>query len=194
MTCFATGTKVTTEEGEIAVDQLKPGQRILTRDNGYQPVRWIWTTRMSGRYLFDNPHLRPVMVRKGAFGDGMPVADTMMSQNTRVPVVTKSLRLIGIERIEMLALKNLIDHDSVLFMPVVGIQYVHLVFDQHEIVAANGFWTECFNTTDTSLKGVGNAQRLEILDIFPKLKAVRNCEQPVQQAFRVNSGMIRRFL
>jgi hypothetical protein len=42
--------------------------------------------------------------------------------------------------------------------------------DRHEIVLTDGIWTESFQPEDQSLKGIGNAQRLEIFEIFPELK------------------------
>ena len=43
------------------------------------------------------------------------------------------------------------------------------MFDCHQIIRSDGLWTESFQPGDYSLKGVGNAQRGEILELFPEL-------------------------
>jgi hypothetical protein len=53
---------------------------------------------------------------------------------------------------------------------VLGVTYIHFMFAQHEVVLSDGAWTESFQPGDLSLKGVGNAQRNEILELFPELK------------------------
>ena len=39
-----------------------------------------------------------------------------------------------------------------------------------EVVLVDGIWTESFHPDDQSLKSIGNAQRLELCEIFPDLK------------------------
>jgi len=46
---------------------------------------------------------------------------------------------------------------------------IHFMFTQHEVVLSDGAWTESFQPGDLSLKGIGNAQRNEILELFPEL-------------------------
>jgi hypothetical protein len=45
-----------------------------------------------------------------------------------------------------------------------------MMFDSHEVVLGDGAWTESFQPGDYSLKGIGNAQRNEIFELFPELR------------------------
>lgn len=47
--------------------------------------------------------------------------------------------------------------------------YYHLLFDQHEIIYANGAPTESFHPGDLSLTGLDRAARQEVLELFPEL-------------------------
>ncbi len=171
MSCFTTGTLIATDNGEVAVEKLRPGDLILTRDHGLRALRWIGMRRLSGRFLLDNPHLRPILVRKGAFGGGMPERDTMISPNNRLPLSDTQAGFLSRRKEEMVPIKNLIDHRGVQQIDTLGITYVHLMFHRHQVVAANGFWAECFKTGDYSLNAIGNSQRNEVFEIFPELQA-----------------------
>jgi hypothetical protein len=47
--------------------------------------------------------------------------------------------------------------------------YIHFMFDQHEVILSDGSWTESFQPGHQTLDGLGNAQRQEILELFPEL-------------------------
>ncbi|HHX91474.1 MAG TPA: hypothetical protein GX700_17250, partial [Paracoccus sp.] len=38
--CFTPGTRIDTARGAVAVEDLVAGDKVLTRDNGYQPLAW----------------------------------------------------------------------------------------------------------------------------------------------------------
>jgi Hint domain len=167
--CFTPGTMVTTQRGECPVEHLTVGDRVITRDNGMQPVRWIGKTQM---FLYDfqaDPHLLPVFIRQGALGKGLPERDMMLSPNHRVLVANERTALRFREREVLVAAKHLTTH-GVHTVQSSGTTYIHFMCDRHEIVLADGIWTESFQPEDHSLKGIGNAQRLEIYEIFPDLK------------------------
>ncbi len=49
------------------------------------------------------------------------------------------------------------------------VTYIHLLFDQHEIICADGAWTESFQPGRRTLGGMEAEQRDEILLLFPEL-------------------------
>jgi hypothetical protein len=51
-----------------------------------------------------------------------------------------------------------------------GISYIHFMFENHEILRANGAWTESFQPGSQTLAGLHSAQRDEILELFPELQ------------------------
>ena len=83
--CFGPGTKIATPLGAKRADKLKVGDIVVTLDNGPLPIRWIGKRRL----IFDTPHLaQPVRIARGAFGDGLPERDLILSPNHRVLVDT----------------------------------------------------------------------------------------------------------
>ena len=61
------------------------------------------------------------------------------------------------------------EHDPERVQPPEGVSYLHILFDQHEIVQADGAWSESFQPGAQTLNGLGRAQRAEILALFPAL-------------------------
>jgi len=168
--CFTPGSIILTSVGEKRVEDLQLGDKIVTRDNGVQEIRWIGTKRVDGRRLLENPHLRPVLIRKGALGKGLPERDMTVSPNHRMLVANEKTTLLFEEREVLVAAKHLINMNGIQQITSVGISYIHMMFDEHEVILGDGAWTESFQPGDYSLKGVGTAQRNEIFELFPELR------------------------
>lgn len=167
--CFTPGTEITTQRGGCLVENLVPGDRVITRDNGIQTVRWVGKSQLFQHDLQAEPHLLPVLIRQGALGKGLPERDMMVSPNHRILVANERTTLRYNEREVLIAAKHLTS-PGVQSVQSSGTTYIHFMCDRHEIVLADGIWTESFQPDDQSLKSLGNAQRLEILELFPELR------------------------
>jgi hypothetical protein len=167
--CFTPGAMIATHRGELQVEHLAAGDKIITRDNGVQTVRWVGKTQMYMQDFQADPHLLPVFIRQGALGKGLPERDMMVSPNHRILVANERTTIRFAEREVLVAAKHLVSL-GVRTVQSSGTTYIHFMCDRHEVVLADGIWTESFHPDDQSLKGVGNAQRLEIFEIFPELK------------------------
>ncbi|WP_372840207.1 Hint domain-containing protein [Phaeovulum sp.] len=174
--CFTPGTLVATPRGEVAVEELRAGDRVITRDNGLQQIRWVGKRVLDRAELSAAPHLRPVLIRAGSLGNGLPERDMLVSPNHRMLVANDRTALYFEEHEVLVAAKHLIDNKGVLSVEVLGTTYLHFLFDRHEVVLANGAWTESFQPGDQTLGGMGNAQRNEIFELFPELQTEQGVE------------------
>lgn len=171
--CFTHGTLVATDKGAVAIEDLCVGDRVLTRDNGYRPLRWIGARRFDAAALARHPQLQPVRIRAGALGQGMPARDMLVSPQHQMLIFGILARAWGNEP-EMLA-----PAIALAFLPGVNrdpqaaVTYVHLMFDAHEVILADGCWSESFLPAAATLGGMHAAQRAEILTIFPELASER---------------------
>lgn len=168
--CFTPGTLIATPRGEMRVEDLQVGDRVITRDNGIQDIVWIGSREMTGEELAHAAHLNPILIRQGALGSGLPERDMMVSPNHRVLVANDKTALYFEDREVLVAAKHLTGLDGIESVEVSGVTYIHFMFAQHEVVLSDGAWSESFQPGDMSLKGIGNAQRNEILELFPELK------------------------
>lgn len=168
--CFTPGTLIATPRGEVPVETLKVGDKVITRDNGIQEIRWLGHKALSGQELRLNAHLRPVLIKAHSLGNGLPEQDMMLSPNHRVLVANDRTQLYFDEHEVLVAAKHLIGSPGVHSVASIGVTYIHFLCDRHEVVLSNGAWTESFQPGDYSLKGLGNSQRSEIYELFPDLK------------------------
>lgn len=167
--CFTSGTRIVTPKGEVPVDQLKVGDQVFTRDNGMQEIRWIGKKTLSSAVLKALPHLQPILVKADSLGAGVPSRDLMLSPNHRLLMLGQQVDMLFNEPEVFSAAKHLTRVEGIDRAMVEGITYWHILFDRHEVILSNGAWSESFQPGDYSLKGVGDAQRKEIEQLFPQL-------------------------
>ncbi|KIN60886.1 Type I secretion target repeat protein [Sulfitobacter noctilucae] len=171
--CFTPGTRIATKRGEKPVQQLKAGDMVFTRDNGPQPLRWIGRRNLQRQDLTQMPQYCPILIRAGALGRGMPVRDMMVSPNHRMLITSELAEMMFGESEVLVAAKHLTGLDGVDAAPVSKVSYIHMMFDRHEVILADGTWAESFLPGEHAMAGIQNDQRQEILDLFPELVDVQ---------------------
>ncbi|MFK7877422.1 MAG: Hint domain-containing protein [Paracoccaceae bacterium] len=168
--CFTPGTLIATPSGEVPVDQLQVGDRVITRDNGIQQIRWVGARALTEDELNEAKHLRPVRIPQGALGKGLPERDMLVSPQHRMLMSNDKTMLLFDEREVLVAAKHLSGLEGIEVADLDQITYVHLMFDHHEVILSDGAWSESFQPGDQTLGAMGNAQRKEIIELFPELQ------------------------
>ncbi|PIE12333.1 MAG: hypothetical protein CSA70_10000 [Rhodobacterales bacterium] len=168
--CFTPGTAIATPKGERLVEELKVGDKIITRDNGIQEIQWMGTRALTGHDLARAPHLRPVLIQKGSLGNNLPEHDILVSPQHRMLLNNEKTALYFEDREVLAAAKHLTDMPGVDEVGTLGVTYVHFMFERHEVVLSNGVWSESFQPGQSVMDGMGEEQRNEIFELFPELK------------------------
>lgn len=168
--CFTPGTAIATPKGEVLVENLQRGDRILTRDNGIQEISWIGKKRLDFEELKAAPQLRPIKIAKGAMGDGMPERDMLVSPSHRMLIVSHYAELYFGQSEMLVAAQHMMNMDGVSVSDQPYITYIHIMCENHEIVLADGAWSESFQPMDYTLKGFDAEQRDELFGLFPELE------------------------
>lgn len=130
--CYCTGTRILTEHGEIAVEDLRVGQRVVTASGQRRPIRWIGTRRYPG--LTAPPADRPVRIRAGALADGAPARDLRVSPD-------HALLLDGL----LVAAGHLVNGRTITRgEAVIDLTYWHVELDTHDMLLAEAIPAESF--------------------------------------------------
>lgn len=170
LVCFVAGTCIATARGEAMIETLKVGDRVLTRDGRLCPIRWIGRRRLSRAALAAHPRLRPVRIAANALGRGLPRQDLFVSRQHRILVRSQiAARMFGAADVLLPAHKLLVLDGVSLALPEDGVEYWHMLFDQHEVVVSNGALTESLFTGPEALKALPPEAREEIATLFPQI-------------------------
>ncbi|CUH80113.1 Hemolysin, chromosomal [Tritonibacter multivorans] len=167
--CFTPGTRIATPFGARLVEHLRPGDKVQTRDNGIQEIRWAGRRDLDVVDLTKTPNFQPVLIRQGALGDGMPDRDVLVSPNHRMLIANDLAEVLFGEPEVLVAAKFLTGLSGVSQIRANAVSYIHLMFDRHEVLWADAVWSESFQPGDYSLRGVGDSSREEIFGLFPEL-------------------------
>jgi hypothetical protein len=169
--CFTKGTLIDTETGPRAIEDLMPGDKVRTKDNGYQAIEWISSRKLTETELRQNPHLRPIRFCKGAFGDNLPSKDLVVSPQHRMLLADWRCELMfGSPEMLAPAKALLNDHDILIDRGGEGVEYFHFMCKRHEIVYANGIESESFHPGDFGTSTLEDAPRQELFEVFPELR------------------------
>ncbi|MBV7409414.1 Hint domain-containing protein [Maritimibacter sp. DP1N21-5] len=161
VTCFTPGTRIRTRRGMVPVTRLKPGDACLTLDNGWQRLRWVGKRRFCARELRDAPALLPVQIEEGAFGNEKPMR---VSQQHAFYVSSYE----GGQLIRAKHAATMRGGRGVRMVPRPrGVTYIHLLFDEHQIIDADGAWSESFYPGPEALAGLPDHLRASLLHVLP---------------------------
>lgn len=168
--CFCQGTRLATPDGGRAIESLRPGDLIATKDNGPQEILWIGHRHLSGARLHAMPHLRPVRFRSGAFGIGQPDDDLVVSPQHRMLVRSAAARdLFGSDDV-LVAAEQLLNGGSVTRDQTLReVTYIHVMLARHNVIWANGLETESFHPGQMDLTSLDPDQFRALVDTLPGL-------------------------
>lgn len=160
--CFTPGTLIDTVDGPRMVEDLQRGDLVRTADHGFQPLLWI----ERGKFAAVGKHA-PVLIRKGAMGNDR---DLKVSQQHRMLISGWQVELVSGETEALVAAKYLVNGRDITVEEGGEVEYVHLLFDRHQIVFAEGIPTESYLPSHAVSRADMEVNR-EVLGLFPDLAA-----------------------
>lgn len=159
--CFVAGTKIKTDRGRVPVEQLLPGDMVMTADDGLQPVRWV-----GRREVQATGKMAPIEIGANTFGNH---GCLRLSPLHRVLVRDSLAELLFGEREVLVTARDLVNGRSVRAMQGGTVEYVHILFDRHQIVYSEGLATESFLPGPQTASSFEAEIVEEICAIFPEL-------------------------
>jgi Ca2+-binding RTX toxin-like protein len=158
--CFTTGTRIRTPGGEVPIEVLRPGDKVLTRDNGPQPLVWVGIRRLDATDLAARPDLRPVVFAPGAMGQDRrllvsPQHGMLLASGPQEALV-RAIHLARLPGGKVRVAKG-----------VRSVTYVHLMFERHQVIWGNDLPSESFYPGPWGLSALDPSALREIARLFP---------------------------
>jgi allophanate hydrolase subunit 2 len=139
--CFHAGTRIRTTAGEIAVEDLQVGAEVLTQSGATRPVVWIGQRRLDCT-RHPRPHLvLPIRVRAGAFGDGLPARDLVLSPDHSLFVASEAGGGV------LVPVYLLLNGATIVRDQVAEAHYFHVELSAHDVLFAEGLPAESYLDT-----------------------------------------------
>ncbi|MBS1303783.1 Hint domain-containing protein [Loktanella sp. SALINAS62] len=162
--CFTPGAMIATPRGARDVATLRVGDLVVTRDHGLQPIRWIQSRTVPATGGF-----APILIRPGVVTG--QEADLLVSPQHRMLFHGYRAELLFGESEVLVPAKHLLDGRHVTQEFGGDVTYIHMMFDHHEIVFANGAATESFHPGDVGMNAIHDSAREELFALFPELRS-----------------------
>jgi hypothetical protein len=136
--CFAAGTRIATERGEVAVEDLRAGDRLrVLLGEELAPVIWIGQRQVNCARHPRPRQVWPVRVLAGAFGPGLPHRDLLLSPDHAVYVNEV-----------LIPVKHLINGSTIAQVPMDSVTYYHVELPRHDVLLAEGLPAESYLDVD----------------------------------------------
>ncbi|MDT8325758.1 MAG: Hint domain-containing protein [Roseovarius sp.] len=165
--CFTPGARILTPHGERAIETLRPGDMVITRDHGPRPIRWIGSRRVAGVDKF-----APISIAAHVL-DGATRPLLVSPQHRLLFTGYKAELLFGCDEV-LVAARHLVDGRDVVATEQAEVTYIHMMLDEHEVVYADGAATESFHAGDIGISAISDQSRDEMFRVFPELRANPN--------------------
>lgn len=174
--CFTPGTQITVPHGSRAVETLCVGDVVQTLDDGAQPIRMILRNQFRAQGDF-----APIRFEKGAIGNPVPL--TVSPQHRMLITGWQAQLYCGQDEV-LVAAKHLVNGRDITRVEGGMADYIHLVFDCHQIVFGGGVPSESYFPGGSEVPSDPATLR-ELRAIFPMLETISEHEIPMARPVMV---------
>lgn len=131
--CYRAGTRLRTTSGEVAVENLAPGDQLISADGTEVPVKWIGWRHVTVAMAQERKSVLPIRIARDALDDGVPQRDLFVSPD-------HALYLSGV----LIPASALVNGATIVQEEVDEVTYYHVECDEHTVLLAEGAPAESF--------------------------------------------------
>ncbi|MDR3538668.1 MAG: Hint domain-containing protein [Acetobacteraceae bacterium] len=131
--CYARGTRIMTPDGEVPIEQLQPGQEVVTASGETAPVVWIGHRSVDLTRHPEPDLAQPVRIKAGAFGNSLPRRDLVVSPAHAI-----------FDEGVLIPARFLVNGRNVVQEDVARVEYFHVELQRHDVVLAEGLPAESY--------------------------------------------------
>ncbi|MAQ86284.1 MAG: hypothetical protein CMH12_24320 [Maritimibacter sp.] len=135
--CLMAGTGIATPVGTCAVEDLAPGDMVLTTDGRAVPVLWVGQQTLRRRIGMVPQEMAPVRIAAGALGQGLPARALGVTADHGLLMdgcVVNAAALVGVKGIDWVPMQDLPAEFTV----------YHVETEAHDFIVANGVASETY--------------------------------------------------
>jgi hypothetical protein len=166
---FAHGSPVLTTHGAVAVEDLHPGDKVVTGDGNAVPLVWIG----SSSFVPANTGHRTPLVRimADSLGAGRPSGFLTFGPTARILHTPLHLRGDGLKKDFLTLMRDLVDGVNIIeIAPPTPVRLYHLCLAQHATIFVGGLPVESFHPGLDFMRDLPIRYRDQFLGMFPHIQ------------------------
>jgi hypothetical protein len=174
--CYCAGTLIQTDRGEVPVETLQIGDRLITMSDVMRPIKWIGKRSYGGRFIMGRKDILPICFKTGSLGDGVPKRDLWISPH-------HAMYLQGV----LIEARDLVNDLTVTQAEWVDkVEYFHIELESHDVIVAEGALSETFVNDDS--RGMFNNVH-EYKGLYPDavVADARYCAPRVRDGYEIEA-------
>ena len=132
--CFLTGTHILTDKGEITVENLEIGDKVVTAEGKIETVKWIGYQTVKPEQVKQPLRGYPILIKAGALGNNLPHRDLYVSPD-------HAMYFEGV----LINAGALVNGTSIVKTePTEAFTYYHVELENHALLLAEGAHAESY--------------------------------------------------
>ena len=168
---FARNTLIQTDRGHVSAEDILPGDRVRTVDDGFQQVLWRGATLLVPQAAGQDASMgRLTRIAADALGVARPMSDLILGPRARLAHRAPGIRRLTGQDCAMVPARDFIDGINVLEITPPGpVKMFHLGFAGHHRLLAAGVEVESFHPGPTHALGLRGDLLALFLSCFPQM-------------------------
>ncbi len=163
------GAIVQTDAGPRAVEDLLPGDQVMTASHGLQTLKWHGTMTIVPGAQNARPEMGSMTrVTADALGLGRPSPDVVLGPGARVIHHAPGVRTLTGSDAAFIPVRDFIDQSQIIELkPIAPVHCYQLGFDDHCLINVNGIGIETLHPGAAHTLGLRSDMLSLLMSLFP---------------------------
>ena len=185
---FARGTLLLTDRGQVAVEDILPGDKVRTADEGFQTLLWRGTTIVTAQAPRQDPAMgKLTRIASDALGIARPMPDLVLGPRARILHRGPGVRTLTGQDAAAVPARDFCDGVQIVELtPPTTVPVFQLGFEGHHRILANGVEVESFHPGPAHLLGLRGDLLGLFLSCFPHVDSLDDFGAPAIPRLRLS--------
>lgn len=168
---FGRGAIVQTENGPTAIEDLLPGDRVMTTQYGLQTLLWRGVMTIAQNAQTSRPHMNTMTrITTDALGYGRPAPDLVLGPAARILHKSPAARVLTGQDAALVPARDFIDGSQLIELrPVAAVSCFQLGFVRHCTITVNGIEVETLHPGPAHALGLRGDMQHQFMAMFPHI-------------------------
>jgi len=169
---FGRGAVLQTKTGPMAIEDLLPGDDVLTVEHGYQTLLWHGSMIVAPGAQNPRPEIGTMTrITADALGLARPAYDLVLGPAARMRHTTPAAQVLTGTPDVLIPVRDFIDGEQLIELrPIAPVHCYQIGFAEHACVNINGIEVETLHPGPAHALGLGPDMLVHFMQLFPHIR------------------------